>query len=233
MRTILYLTLSFVVMVMSQSAFADILYSPSTANGTIYRWGWYDSLGIIPEFVDETTCQTHCQTAYLSEHVLPERITNFASQRAVIEFPIAQYSQADIQQATLNLYFYQSTFTTPAISGFTVFGFNTAGNGQVDSTDRDGLITLFQAPDTSDWQPHWLTIDITLLLRQAAQKSYPWIRFSIQADLAEWSDTSDILIGMSEDPAGHAPYLQIIPEPATLTLFLLSAVLLRRKQSVN
>jgi len=219
-----------VALSMCQPVFADILYSPPTANGTIYRWGWYDSLGIIPEFVDETTYQTHCQTAYLYEHILPERITNFASKRAVIEFPIAQYSQTDIQQATLTLYFYQSTFTTAEVSGFTVFGFNTAGNGQVDSTDRDGLITLFQAPDTSDWQPHWITIDITTLLQQAAQKSYPWIRFSIQADLAEWSDVSDILIGMSEDTAGHAPYLQIIPEPATLTLFLLSAFLLRRKQ---
>lgn len=230
MKTILPFMFSLVVVTMCQPVFADILYSPSTANGTIYRWGWYDSLGIIPEFVDETTYQTHCQTAYLSEHLLPERITNFASQRAVIEFPIAQYSQADIQQATLNLYFYQSTFTTPEVSGFTVFGFHTAGNGQVDSTDQDGSIILFQTADTSDWQPHWISIDITALLRQAAQNSYPWIRFSIQADLAEWSDSSDILIGMSEDTAGHAPYLQIIPEPATLTLFLLSAVLLRRKQ---
>ncbi|MEN6306570.1 MAG: DNRLRE domain-containing protein [Anaerohalosphaeraceae bacterium] len=230
MKKILPFMFSLVVLSMCQLTFADILYSPSTANGTIHRWGWYDSLGIIPEFVDETTYQTHCQTAYLNEYVLPERITNFASKRAVIEFPIAQYSQADIQQATLNLYFYQSTFTTAEVSGLTVFGFNTAGNGQVDSTDRDGSIPLFQTADTSDWQPHWITIDITTLLRQAAQNSYPWIRFNIQADLAEWNDSSDILIGMSEDPAGHAPYLQIIPEPATLTLFLLSAVLLRRKQ---
>jgi hypothetical protein len=183
-------------------AHADVIVTSGASDGIAYD-DWYGgphSRGVFCQ--DTTTIGSSFGNAYW----------NFA----VMEFPVAAFAGQSNLQATMELYLTQSP------TGLVDLRYCGQGTGSIayrDYLNEGTSLTTFNTGAVG-----WKSFNVSSGIQDAANHGYSWAVFS-----AVVGSGTSVRFATAEN-AGFGPRITVVPEPASLALVALGAMLLLRRR---
>lgn len=180
------------------SAFGTTLYTAGAGDGAGGR-DWYSNPNYY--WVDNTSATIDLM------HAGPDRW----STRGMVIFDISSLAGSILAPASASFNFYSF--------GFSGVSLQYGGNpGPTVTTAAAGAGGAAIAP--LEYGEGWLSFDVTPSVQSGIDAGNPYLGFVFNA-VVNYGGGS---LAASEDPLGRGAYLQIVPEPATMTMLALGLV---------